>query len=50
VSHPAIVKHLEVLRCAGLVEAGLAGRELVHRALRGRLSEWAQDLHHVAAA
>ena len=38
VSRQAIVKHLEVLRGAGLVEAETQGRELVHRALGGRLS------------
>ena len=40
VSRQAIVKHLEVLRGAGLVEAETVGRELVHRALGGRLAAW----------
>lgn len=50
VSRQAIVKHLEVLRGAGLVEAEQVGRELVHRALGGRLSALARDLDRVAAA
>ena len=50
VSRQAIVKHLEVLRGAGLVEAELVGRELVHRALGGRLSDLARDLDRIAAA
>jgi len=50
VSRQAIVKHLEVLRGAGLVEAHTVGRELVHRALGGRLSDVARDLDRIAAA
>jgi DNA-binding transcriptional ArsR family regulator len=50
VSRQAIVKHLEVLRGAGLVEAEMVGRELVHRALGGRLSDLARDLERIAAA
>ena len=50
VSRQAIVKHLEVLRSAGLVEAETVGRELVHRALGGRLSGLARDLDRLAAA
>lgn len=50
VSRQAIVKHLEVLRGAGLVEAETRGRELVHRALGGRLSDLARDLDRIAAA
>jgi DNA-binding transcriptional ArsR family regulator len=49
VSRQAIVKHLEVLRAAGLVEASPQGRELVHRALGGRLSDLARDLDRIAA-
>ena len=48
VSRQAIVKHLEVLRGAGLVEAHTQGRELVHRALGGRLSDLARDLDRIA--
>jgi DNA-binding transcriptional ArsR family regulator len=48
VSRQAIVKHLEVLRAAGLVEAETRGRELVHRALGGRLSRLARDLDRIA--
>jgi DNA-binding transcriptional ArsR family regulator len=48
VSRQAIVKHLEVLRAAGLVEAQTRGRELVHRALGGRLSSLARDLDRIA--
>ena len=33
------MKHLEVLREAGLVEAEPVGRELAHRALGGQLSD-----------
>jgi DNA-binding transcriptional ArsR family regulator len=49
VSRQAIVKHLEVLRGAGLVEAEQHGRELVHRAIGGTLSDLARDLDRVAA-
>jgi hypothetical protein len=42
-------KHLGGLRGAGLVEAEQRGRELVHRALGGRLSDVAHDLEHIAA-
>ena len=48
VSRQAIVKHLEVLRGAGLVEAETQGRELVHQALGGRLSTLARDLDRIA--
>ncbi len=50
VSRQAIVKHLEVLRACGLVEAEQHGRELVHRALGSRLSDVARDLDRIAAA
>lgn len=49
VSRQAIVKHLDVLRAAGLVEAEQRGRELVHRAIGGRLSDLARDLDRIAA-
>jgi DNA-binding transcriptional ArsR family regulator len=48
VSRQAIVKHLEVLRASGLVEAEPRGRELVHRALGDRLSRLARDLDRIA--
>lgn len=48
VSRQAIVKHLEVLRAVGLVEAERQGREVVHRALGGRLSDLARELDRIA--
>ena len=48
VSRQAIVRHLEVLRSVGLVEAEQQGREVVHRALGGRLDELARDLEQIA--
>ena len=48
VSRQAIVKHLEVLRAVGLVEAETQGRELVHRPVGGRLNELARDLERIA--
>jgi DNA-binding transcriptional ArsR family regulator len=48
ISRQAIVKHLEVLRGAGLVEAEQQGRELVHRAIGGRLSDVARELDRLA--
>ena len=50
ISRQAIVKHLEVLRAAGLVEAEQQGRELVHRALGGRLSDVARQLERIGSA
>jgi len=50
ISRQAIVKHLEVLRAAGLVEAEQRGRELVHRALGGRLSDVARELERIGSA
>jgi len=50
VSRQAIVKHLEVLRAAGLVEAEQQGRELVHRAIGGRLSDVARQLERIGQA
>jgi DNA-binding transcriptional ArsR family regulator len=50
VSRQAIVKHLEVLAAAGLVESERQGRELVHRALGGRLSDVARELERVGRA
>jgi DNA-binding transcriptional ArsR family regulator len=50
VSRQAIVKHLRVLEAAGLVETEQRGRELVHRALGGRLSEVAHRLEEIGSA
>jgi DNA-binding transcriptional ArsR family regulator len=50
ISRQAIVKHLEVLRAAGLVESEPRGRELVHRALGGRLSDVAKQLERIGQA
>ena len=50
ISRQAIVKHLEVLRAAGLVESEQRGRELVHRALGGRLSDVARQLDRIGSA
>ena len=50
VSRQAIVKHLEVLRGAGLVESEQRGREVVHRALGGRLSDVARQLERIGSA
>jgi DNA-binding transcriptional ArsR family regulator len=50
VSRQAIVKHVEVLREAGLVESEQVGRELVHRALGGRLSDVARELERIGEA
>ncbi|WP_067441814.1 ArsR/SmtB family transcription factor [Nocardioides jensenii] len=47
ISRQAIVKHLDVLRAAGLVDSEQHGRELVHRALGGRLSDVARELERV---
>lgn len=47
VSRQAIVKHLEVLRAAGLVESETRGREVVHRALGVRLNDIARRLEAI---
>ncbi len=47
VSRQAIVKHLEQLREAGLVESRRRGREIVYYALGGRLSDLARDLDRI---
>lgn len=49
ISRQAIVKHLEVLRSCGLVETEQQGRELVHRAVGGRLSDVARELERIGA-
>jgi DNA-binding transcriptional ArsR family regulator len=50
ISRQAIVKHLEVLRSAGLVESEQLGREVVFRPLGGRLSALARELERIASA
>lgn len=50
ISRQAIVKHLDVLRTAGLVESEQQGRELVHRALGGRLNDVARELERIGQA
>lgn len=47
ISRQAIVKHLELLGAAGLVESERQGREIVYRALGGRLSDVARELERV---
>jgi len=47
ISRQAIVKHLELLSGAELVEAEKVGRELVYRAVGGRLSEVARELERI---
>ena len=47
ISRQAIVKHLELLSASGLVESQRVGRELVYRALGGRLSEVARELERI---
>jgi DNA-binding transcriptional ArsR family regulator len=47
ISRQAIVKHLELLSAAGLVESERVGREVVHRALGGRLSDVARELERI---
>ena len=47
ISRQAIVKHLELLSTAGLVESERVGRELVYRALGGRLSDVARELERI---
>lgn len=50
VSRQAIVRHIEVLRGAGLIESTQVGREVVHRALGGRLSDLARQLEKIGKA
>jgi DNA-binding transcriptional ArsR family regulator len=50
ISRKAIVKHLEVLRASALVESEQRGRELVHRAVGGRLNDVARELEQIAGA
>jgi DNA-binding transcriptional ArsR family regulator len=48
ISRQAIVKHLEVLKASALVETKQIGRELVHRAVGGRLNDVAHELEQIA--
>lgn len=50
VTRQAIVKHLDVLLAAGLVESERRGREIVHRAIGGRLSDVARELEEIGRA
>jgi DNA-binding transcriptional ArsR family regulator len=50
ISRQAIVKHLEVLKASALVETERRGRELVHRAVGGRLNDVAHELERIAAS
>jgi DNA-binding transcriptional ArsR family regulator len=50
ISRQAIVKHLEVLKGSALVETEQRGRELVFRALGGRLNDVARELEQIADA
>jgi DNA-binding transcriptional ArsR family regulator len=47
VTRQAIVKHLEVLATAGLVESEQRGREVVFSALGGRLGDLARRLEEI---
>lgn len=47
ISRQAIVKHLELLSGAKLVESQRVGRELVYRAVGGRLSDVARELERI---
>jgi predicted transcriptional regulator len=50
ISRQAIVKHLEVLRAVGLVEAQPHGREMVYSAVGSRLSRLAAELERIGRA
>jgi DNA-binding transcriptional ArsR family regulator len=50
ISRQAIVKHLEVLRAVGLVDARRHGREVRYHALGTRLSALGRELERVAHA
>lgn len=49
ITRQAIVKHLEVLRAAGLVEAERHGREVRFRPIGARLSALGRDLETIAS-
>ena len=48
ITRQAVVRHLDVLRAAGLVEANPRGREVVFTPLGGRLSALARELNRIA--
>ena len=50
ITRQAVVRHLDVLRAAGLVEANPRGREVVFTPLGGRLSALARELDRIADA
>jgi DNA-binding transcriptional ArsR family regulator len=50
ISRQGIVKHLDLLSAAGLVESERQGRELVYRALGGRLSDVGRELERIGRA
>ena len=50
ITRQAVVRHLEVLRAAGLVETHVRGREVVFTPLGGRLSTLARELDRIADA
>lgn len=50
ISRQAIVKHLEVLRAVGLVEAEARGREVVYAPVGARLSALARELERIGRA
>lgn len=50
ISRQAIVKHLEVLQAAGLVEAARRGREVRYSVLGDRLSSLGRDLERLGSA
>ena len=48
ISRQASVKHIEVLKASALIETEQRGRELVHRAVGGRLNDVARELERIA--
>ncbi len=50
ITRQAVVRHLDVLRAAGLVEAYPRGREVVFTPIGGRLSALARELDRIADA
>ncbi|AEF41395.1 ArsR/SmtB family transcription factor [Hoyosella subflava] len=48
ISRQAIVKHLEILRTAGLAEAEKRGREMIYSPLGSRISTLGRDLQRIA--
>lgn len=47
ISRQAIVRHLEILRGAGLVDTEKVGREVLYRALGEKLSSLGRDLDRI---